>query len=99
MKEARCVAVVDGGMILCEDGLVLLYKDVNPPRIGMPGAAWLRTVNQRLVQDKVVRYEERGTDHRGYTVADVWADELHLNPHLAGQLRGFLGTVAAPTPQ
>lgn len=89
MKETLCVAAIDGGMILCDIG-VLAYKGVNPPRIGMPGAAWLRTVNQRFVQDQVVQYEEHGTDHRGNLVADVWIDGIHLNAHLSKELESFL---------
>ena len=81
----RCLAVVDGALILTELGPVA-YADVVPPRIGMPGSAYLRTVNQRLVQDQDVVIVERAVSPDGSIVADVWLGETHVNAVIAEAL-------------
>ena len=69
-EQTRCVAVVDGCMILTEAG-VLVYHGIKPPRVGAPGWARLRIVNQRLVQDRVIMYQALGRDSFGNLVATV----------------------------
>jgi endonuclease YncB( thermonuclease family) len=78
LESTRCLAVVDGGLILTELGPIA-YADVEPPRIGMPGSSRLRTINQRLVQDREVALRRHGSDRSGAIVADVWVDGTHVN--------------------
>jgi hypothetical protein len=77
-ESARCLAVVDGGLILTELGPVA-YAEVALPRIGMPGSARLRTVNQRLVQDREISLRRHGSDRSGAILADVWVGDTHVN--------------------
>ena len=85
MQETRCIAVVDGAMILTEAGAVV-YEGVRSPRIPMAGSAYIRIVNQRLVQDRVVQVERVGEDRSGNTVARVWVDGESVNDRIAGEI-------------
>ncbi|HKP19148.1 MAG TPA: hypothetical protein VJT84_11760 [Gaiellaceae bacterium] len=83
-EETRCTAVVDGSLILTEAGAIA-YADVRVPRVPMPGSAYLRIVNQRLVQDRVIRFERAGTDREGNTLAQVWVDGENVNERIAAE--------------
>jgi hypothetical protein len=83
-EETRCAAVVDGSLILTEAGPIA-YADVRVPRVPMPGSAYLRIVNQRLVQDRLIRFERVGEDREGNTVAHVWVDGEYVNERIAAE--------------
>ncbi len=81
-EQTACLAVVDGAMIVTEAGTIV-YEDVTVPQVPMPGGAFLRTVNQRLVQDRVIEYEPAGRDRFGNVIARVWVDGESVNAHIA----------------
>jgi hypothetical protein len=83
-EETLCTAVVDGSLILTEAG-ALAYAGVRVPRVPMPGSAYLRIVNQRLVQDRVIRFERVGTDRDGTMLAQVWVDGESVNERIASE--------------
>ena len=85
LQETRCIAVVDGAMILTEAG-ALVYEGVRAPRIPMPGSAYIRIVNQRLVQDRIVQVERVGEDRHGTAVARVWVDGESVNDRIAAEI-------------
>jgi hypothetical protein len=72
-------------MIITANG-VIVYEGVRAPGITMPGGAYLRMINQRIVQDKVVRFEDKGRDRMGNIVAQVWVGDIHLNNYIPGEL-------------
>lgn len=66
MRTSVCKGVVDGGMILLDDGQTVVLAGVKVPRIGLPGGAAMRTVLQRHVLDEEINYEVTGRDPQGY---------------------------------
>jgi hypothetical protein len=85
MEETRCIAVVDGAFILTEMGSIA-YDGVRVPRVPMPGSAYLRIVNQRLVQDRVIQFERAGRARDGTPLAQVWVDGENVNERLAAEV-------------
>ena len=85
MEETLCIAVVDGSLIITEAGTIA-YEGVRVPRVPMPGSAYLRIVNQRLVQDRVIRFERVGDDHEGNTLAQVFVDGENVNERIAAEV-------------
>jgi hypothetical protein len=83
-EETRCLAVVDGSLILTEAGPIV-YADVRVPRVPMPGSAYLRIVNQRLVQDRLISFERVGADREGNMLAWVWIDGESVNERMAAE--------------
>jgi hypothetical protein len=85
VEETRCIAVVDGSLILTEAGAIA-YQDVDAPRVPMPGSAYIRIVNQRLVQDRVIQVERTGTTRDGTALARVWVDGVSVNARIAAEI-------------
>ncbi|MEK7873988.1 MAG: MaoC family dehydratase N-terminal domain-containing protein [Chloroflexota bacterium] len=73
-QSAKCICVVDGGMIEMENGTELRYEEFHAPSVWAPGGAVARRLNQRLVQDKVVQFVPVRKDRYGRFVAKVWVD-------------------------
>jgi hypothetical protein len=84
-ERTACLAVVDGAMIVTEAGTIV-YENLSVPPVPMPGGAFLRTVNQRLVQDRTIDYEAVGRDRFGNLVARVWVDGESVNARIAREL-------------
>jgi hypothetical protein len=77
---AKCIGVVDGGMLVLEGGQTVNLAGVRVPRVGIPGGSVLRTFLQRHVQDKEIVYETVGRDHTGYSSISASADGVDLSP-------------------
>lgn len=84
-QRTACLAVVDGGMIVTDAGTIV-YEGLRVPQIPAPGSVFLRTVNQRLVQDREIEYEAVGVDRFGNLVARVWVDGESVNDRVAAEL-------------
>ena len=65
-QTGKCIGVVDGAMMIMEDGQTVTLAGVKVPRLGIPGGSAMRTVLQRHVQDKEFSFEVQGRDHMGY---------------------------------
>lgn len=77
-EVAKCVGVVDGGMLILDGGQTVTLAGVQVPRVGVPGGSVLRTVLQRHVQDKEITYELVGKDRMGYPSITVKANDQDL---------------------
>jgi hypothetical protein len=89
-KQVRkCIGVVDGGMIILDDGESYLLDGVRAPRMGVPGGAAMRTVLQRHVQDKEVSYEILGRDRSGYTRISAFADGNEIAALMSEALKEY----------
>ncbi len=81
----RCIAVVDGSLILTDAGTIA-YADVRVPRVPMSGSAYLRIVNQRLVQDREIEFERVDGGDSGTILARVWLDGTNVNDQIAAEV-------------
>lgn len=77
--QKKCVAVVDGALLVLDDGSMVVLDQVKVPRVGLPGGAAMRTVLQRKVQDQVLEIEPRGKDRQGTAVGQIVVNGVSIN--------------------
>jgi hypothetical protein len=68
------------------DAGAIMYADVHVPRVPMPGSAFLRIVNQRLVQGREIEFErvEDGSADDSI-LAHVWVDGTNVNERIVAE--------------
>jgi len=74
-----CTEVVDGDSFHTADGEKIRLEGVNCPEKGKPGWERAKSALERLVLNKVVRYEGVARDTWGRVVARVWVDGVDVN--------------------
>ena len=77
--QRKCVGVIDGALIVLENGSMVILDQVKVPRMGLPGGAAMRTILQREVQDQVLDIDTKGKDRQGTVVAQVVVDGVSIN--------------------
>lgn len=77
--QRKCVGVIDGALIVLENGSMVILDQVKVPRMGLPGGAAMRTILQREVQDQVLDIHAKGKDRQGTLVAQVVVDGVSIN--------------------
>ena len=89
IKVEKCIGVVDGGMLVLEESQTVALKGVRVPRVGVSGGSAMRTVLQRLVQDKQVSYEIKGHDRMGYPSISATVDGVDLSSTMFQALKDY----------
>ena len=77
--QRKCIGVIDGALIVLENGSMVILDQVKVPRMGLPGGAAMRTILQREVQDQVLDIDAKGKDRQGTLVAQVVVDGVSIN--------------------
>ena len=77
--QRKCVGVIDGALLVLENGSMVILDQVKVPRMGLPGGAAMRTILQREVQDQVLDIDAKGKDRQGTLVAQVVVDGVSIN--------------------
>ena len=77
--QGKCVGVIDGALLVLENGSMVILDQVKVPRMGLPGGAAMRTILQREVQDQVLDIDTKGKDRQGTVVAQVVVDGVSIN--------------------
>jgi len=77
--QRKCVGVIDGALLVLENGSMVILDQVKVPRMGLPGGAAMRTILQREVQDQVLDIDTKGKDRQGTVVAQVVVDGVSIN--------------------
>ncbi|MGB7055343.1 MAG: thermonuclease family protein [bacterium] len=79
MQTGVVDVVIDGNTFTLNTGETVRLAEVDAPEVGSPAYVQALEKLKKLLETKVVLYDQRGVDDYGRIVADVWVGSLYVN--------------------